>query len=416
MHDYPIILFLAILTLAYGLISRVSERMPITAPMIFVTVGIAVGPLGLGWFDSTLEDSVIRLVAEITLVSILFVEASTIDLKALLRERDLSIRLLCIGLPLTMILSTFAAAALFPEMSWWLLALMAFMLSPTDAALGQAVVTSERVPPTIRRAIATESGLNDGLVLPPILICMAALGAGASHVEVEGPSYWTAFIAAQLLLGPLAGSLVGWVGGFAVDYCATRALMSPTFQRLAAVCLAVVAWALAEEIGGNGYIAAFVGGLLLGIRHESVRERVQDYAEAEGEQLTLFVFLVFGLAMVPTFIDLWTWESWLYALLCLTVLRMLPVFLSLFGSPLSAGDRLFVGWFGPRGIASVLYLEMVVLDLGAGGMDQMLGVVVLTVLLSVFLHGLSAVPLTRLYGQGAAPAPPVLTERSGAQN
>ncbi len=411
MHDYPIILFLASLTLAYGLVSRVSERAPVTAPMVFVAVGIGVGPLGLGWFDVTFDDSVIRLVAEITLVSILFVEASTIDLKALIRERDLSIRLLCVGLPLTMVVSTLAAAPLFPDMGWWLLALMAFMLSPTDAALGQAVVTSERVPPTIRRTIATESGLNDGLVLPPILICMAALSAGTG--EDQDATYWSEFIAAQLLLGPLAGGFVGWAGGIVVDFCATRALMSPTFQRLAAVCLAVVAWAFAEQIGGNGYIAAFVGGLLLGIRHEPVRERVQEYAEAEGQQLTLFVFLVFGLVMVPAFTDLWTWQSWVYALLCLTALRMVPVFLALLGTPLGRGDRLFIGWFGPRGIASVLYLEMVVLDLGTTGFEPMLSVVVLTVLLSVFLHGLSAVPLTRLYGAGSNPAPPVLTERPG---
>ena len=157
-----------------------------------------------------------------------------------------------------------------------------------------------------------------------------------------------------------------------------------------------------------------MGGLLLGIRHEPVRARVQEYAEAEGQQLTLFVFLIFGLVMVPAFMSLWTWESWLYALLCLTVLRIVPVFLALLGTPFSAGDRLFVGWFGPRGIASVLYLEMVVLDLGESGLEPMLAVVVLTILLSVFLHGVSAVPLTRFYGPGSAPAPPVLMERSGA--
>ena len=395
MHEYPILVFLALLTFLYGLISKLAERTPITAPMVFVAIGIAVSPLGFDLVNFTIDDEVIQIVAEITLVSILFIEASTIDLRALVRERGLPGRLLLIGLPLTMLLGTLIAVPLFPEFNWWLLALMAFILAPTDAALGQAVVTSPLVPEPIRRAINVESGINDGMVLPPILVCIAALAAAAA--DQRDVIYWLEFTAGQLLIGPLAGAAVGWFGGMAVDYCARHKLMNQTYQRLSAIALAILAWGLAEQLHGNGYIAAFFGGLLLDTRTHSVRERIQEFGEAEGQQLALFVFLIFGLAMVPAAYEFWNWQSLLYAVMSLTLIRMVPVLLSLMGSELPHRDRLFIGWFGPRGIASVLYLEMVIIKLGLTGYNQMLSVVVLTVLLSVFLHGLTAVPLARGY-------------------
>ena len=169
------------------------------------------------------------------------------------------------------------------------------------------------------------------------------------------------------------------------------ATSSPLFR----ASLKPFAWALAEQLGGNGYIAAFAGGLFLGIKTHAVRERVQEYAEAEGQLLTLFVFLIFGMLMVPAAVPHWNWQAWAYSLLSLTVLRMLPVALSLIGSPLDRNERLFIGWFGPRGIASVLYLEMVILDLGLDDLETVLAVAVLTILLSVVLHGLTAVPLSK---------------------
>ena len=395
MHDYPIIVFLALLTFLYGLISKLSERTPVTAPMVFVAIGIAVSPLGFDLLDFTTDDVVIQIVAEITLVSILFIEASSINLRALVRERGLPGRLLLIGLPLTMLLGTLLAAPLFPEFNWWLLALMAFILAPTDAALGQAVVTSTLVPEPIRRAINVESGINDGMVLPPILVCIAALAAAAA--DQRDAIYWLEFTAGQLVIGPLAGAAVGWFGGMAVDYCSRHQLMNQTYQRLSAIALAILAWGLAEQLHGNGYIAAFFGGLLLDTKTHSVRERIQEFGEAEGQQLALFVFLIFGLVMVPAAYEFWNWQSLVYAVLSLTLIRMIPVLLALMGTQLARRDRVFIGWFGPRGIASVLYLEMVIIKLGLTGYNQMLSVVVLTVLLSVFLHGLTAVPLARGY-------------------
>jgi NhaP-type Na+/H+ or K+/H+ antiporter len=173
--------------------------------------------------------------------------------------------------------------------------------------------------------------------------------------------------------------------------------MNPTFQRLAAWSLAVLAYALAEIFHGNGFIAAFFGGLMLGTHTPIVRERIQEFGEAEGQQLALFVFLIFGLVAVPAVANHWDAKAWLYAILSLTVVRMLPVAVSLAGTRLDWLSICLIGWFGPRGIASVLYLLIVVNDLGLAGHERVLSVIVLTVLLSVFLHGISAVPLSRLY-------------------
>ena len=400
MHEYPILIFAALLIFAYGLFSRLSERSPISAAMVFVSVGIIAGPLGLDFVELGMKSSTVRVLAELTLILVLFVDASTIDIPSLIKVKGLPFRLLFIGLPLTMLLGMFLAMPFFYSMGLWTIALMALILSPTDAALGMPVVTSPLVPQKIREAINVESGLNDGIALPPILACIAALSVGAA--ERAGAHFWIVFVLRQFIFGPLLGALVGWLGGRLVDRASKRGWMNPTFQRLAACSLAVLAYALAEKFHGNGFIAAFFGGLMLGVDTPAVRERIHEFGEAEGQQLALFVFLIFGLAGVPAAAKYWDGAAWLYAVLSLTVIRMLPVALSLKGTRLTKFSIAFIGWFGPRGIASVLYLLIVVNELGLQGYQRMLSVIILTVLLSVFLHGITAVPLSRLYANRPA--------------
>jgi NhaP-type Na+/H+ or K+/H+ antiporter len=395
MHEYPSLIFAALLMFAYGLFSRLSERSPVSAAMVFVSVGMIVGPLGLDLLSLRITSTAVRVIAELTLVLVLFVDASTIDLKSLIRAKSLPFRLLVIGLPLTMILGAALAVPIFGDMSLWTIALMALILSPTDAALGLPVVTSPLVPDKIKEAINVESGLNDGIALPPIMACIAALTV--AEAEKAGIQFWVVFTAKQLLFGPLLGALVGWLGGKLVEEASNRGWMNATFQRLAAVSLAILAFALAEEFHGNGFIAAFFGGLMLGVRTHEIRERIQEFGEAEGQQLGLFVFLIFGLAAVPRAVGHWDGKAWVYAILSLTVIRMLPVAVSLMGTKLTKFSVAFIGWFGPRGIASVLYLLIVINELGLPGYERMLSIIVLTVLLSVFLHGVTAVPLSRLY-------------------
>jgi len=284
-------------------------------------------------------------------------------------------------------------------MNPWLIAMMAFILSPTDAALGQAVVESDDVLPVTKQSIAVESGLNDGIALPPILACMSALSASAGANLDNG--YWAEFALKQIAFAPVIGGGIGWLGGKLVDRASKRGWMNPTFQRLTSIALAILAYAIAETLDGNGFIAAFFGGLLLGTRTPKVREQLQEFGDTEGQQLMLFVFLIFGLVLVPFAVTYWDIKALIYAVLSLTVIRMVPVAISLIGLKMDWGTIGFIGWFGPRGIASVLYLLMVATTLGVEGNEQIFSVIILTVLISVFLHGISAVPLSKLYGRYA---------------
>ena len=400
MSEYPIFIFIAVLILGYGIFSRLAEKSIVTAPMVFVAVGIITRLFVSDDVQVSVNGPLVKILAELTLILVLFIDASTINLKRLIRERSLPLRLLLIGLPITMISGALIAKPLFPEMGIWAIILMALILSPTDAALGQAVVTSKLVPERIRQTINVESGLNDGIALPPILICIAALSVHETHGS--GFTYWSLFTLKQFIFGPLIGGLVGWLGGLLVDKASQREWMNSTFQRLASISLAILAFSLAEMVHGNGFIAAYFAGLLLGTTTPEIRERIHEFGEAESQALQLVIFLLFGFILVPLSYQFWDWRAWTYALLSLTVIRMVPVALSLIGTKLPLGTVGFIGWFGPRGIASILYLLLVAIELGRGGLEQMMAVIVLTVLLSIFLHGISANPLSKLYREGGS--------------
>nr|MCU0368989.1 cation:proton antiporter [Cyclobacteriaceae bacterium] len=231
----------------------------------------------------------------------------------------------------------------------------------------------------IRQTINVESGLNDGIALPPILICLAVLSGNPG--ESMDTSYWSLFVLKQFVFGPLIGGLVGWLGGWLVEHASSRGWMNHTFQQLASVSLAILSFYLAESVHGNGFMAAYFAGMMLGTRTETIRERIREFGEAESQASYPF----------------WDWRALVYALLSLTVIRMLPVAISLIGSGLPKSTIWFIGWFGPRGIASVLYLLMMVLKLGSEGYERIISVISLTVLLSIFLHGITAVPLSKIF-------------------
>jgi NhaP-type Na+/H+ or K+/H+ antiporter len=399
MHHHQLLILFALLIFTFGLFSRFAERNSVTGPMFFMTVGILASPLVFDLFSVTPELSPVTLVAELALMVVLFIDASLIDLKVL-RDAPSKIpnRLLLIGLPLTMLFGTGLGVLMFDSISIWAILLMALILSPTDAALGQAVVKSEVVPNRIRQSISVESGLNDGIALPPILFCLAILGA---HSEVHGGDDWLYFFLKQVTLGPAVGLAVGYVGGKLIEQMSGRGLMEETFQRLSVLPLAILAYAFAETAGGNGFISAFAAGigLRLGATSVQIRHRMQEFGETEGTQLILVVFLIFGLALVPAVVPYWGWPELVYALASLTVLRMIPVALSLTGARLDWQSIAFIGWFGPRGIASVLYLLMALSAIGFVGAERIVSVIVLTVAISVYAHGISAVPLSKRYAK-----------------
>ncbi|GGI91160.1 cation:proton antiporter [Shewanella gelidii] len=393
MHEHVALLLSVLLLLIYGLISKVAEKSPITAPMVFLGTGLLFSTFGFNLTQVHIETNVLKLLAELTLVIILFVDASLIRFNHLINVlRGIPARLLGIGMPLTMLCGWCVGVLLFPNWSYWSITLVALILAPTDAALGQAVVKSPHVPQNIRDGISVESGLNDGLALPVILICIAALSSDAAVFQGDG--HWFSYIALQLTLGPIIGALVGYVGGKLIEFASQRDWMEPVFQSLSALSLSILAFAFAEILHGNGFIAAFFAGLMLGVKKPQVRERIQEFGEAQGQFLSLTIFLVVGLVAVPLFAEYWTWKVWLYAFLSLTVIRMLPVLLGLKGLKVNTYSKLFIGWFGPRGIASLLYVLIVIAELGLQNYQGQLSVIILTVTLSTFLHGISAIPLS----------------------
>ncbi len=384
----------ATFVLVYGLVSRRLESTPVTGPMVFVTVGILLGRTGADVLDFAMSDGVIRILAEATLVLLLFTDAVRIDLYRLRPQIDLPARLLGIGMPLTILAGMAVALWVFPWLRWTEAALLAAILTPTDAALGQAVVSSPRVPVRIRQVINVEAGLNDGIMLPVITLFLALAVSGDSNSSTD----WIEFALRQIGFGILLGILVGYAGGWLLDRYVKRGWVDGAFRQLATLAIAVVAFASAETVDGNGFVAAFVAGLAFGAAAREHCDGAYDFAEDEGQLFALLTFLFFGAALAGPALDQLTWRIAVYAALSLTVVRMIPVALSLVGARLKTVTWAFIGWFGPRGLASILFGLFILegADLPVG--EDLFLIVTWTVLASVFLHGATSFPLAERYG------------------
>jgi NhaP-type Na+/H+ or K+/H+ antiporter len=272
------------------------------------------------------------------------------------------------------------------------------VLAPTDAGLGQAIVTSERVPVRIREALNVESGLNDGGSVPFLLVFLAL---AAIQEGVEPPSFWTVAVE-QIGIGVAIGLLVGIAGGWLIRSATRRGWMSRTFKRLSFLALAILAWGVAGPIGGSGFIAAFVGGFATGATVGDVEEAATDFSEAEGELLLLAVFFLVGV-VATSLVGTLDWTIVLYAILSLTVIRMLPVAISLVGTKLRRSSVLFLGWFGPRGLASIVLVLVALEEPALAALaPQIATIVLVTVIFSVFAHGISAQPGASLYARRVA--------------
>jgi len=397
-------LVIAAFVVAYAVVSRRIETTVLTAPMVFAGFGMIACPSVLGLVELTLDDEIVYVIAEVTLALILFTDASRIDLRALRREAGVPVRMLGIGMPLVIALGALLALTLLGDLSIWEALLLAAILAPTDAALGQAVIVDERVPVAIRQAINVESGLNDGLALPAVFFFAACAAGGSGEPPVIGhgvafPEEWWTFIALQLVLGPLTGAGVGLFGGWLIHRASKAGWVSHSYEELAGPAMALLAFAAANFIGGNGFIAAFVAGLVAGAAYPKVADRFHGFAEAEGDLLVLISFMLFGALMVWPAFDALNWRTAVYAVLSLTIVRMLPVALSLLGYGLRTPTLLFLGWFGPRGLASIIFGLLVVSQTAAPHAEQIFHVVSITVLISVFAHGITATPAAGWYGR-----------------
>jgi sodium/hydrogen antiporter len=384
----------AALVFAWGSLSARLERFDVTAPIAFVLAGLLLthGPLAvLGAAPST---QLIKELAEFTLALVLFADASRVGLHELRADAGLYLRLLGIALPLAIGLGTLLALALGGGSSVWLALLVGAALAPTDAALGAGMMTHPAVPARIRRLINVESGLNDGIATPFVSVALAGAATG-EELAGHGP----AAAAAALALGLLVGVAVGCAGGLLVKAARQRGWAAEGFAGPAMLGLAVCAYASGVALHGNGFIAAFVGGLAFGTAAGRHGEPLVPFVEGTGALVSQLVWLAFGAVMVAPAVEDLTWQIALYAVLSLTVVRMVPVAIALAGTRLGAATIGLVGWFGPRGLASVVFALLALEELGSHAAGHAVAVVTITVLLSAIAHGATADPLATRYAR-----------------
>ena len=389
-----LLLILGVVTFLFALVSSRFDNSLITPPMVFTGAGVLIALLLPNFIEEEFAKESLELVAELTLVIVLFIDASRINLPLLFREHKIPVRLLGTSLPLTVLLGAVVAGFMFGDFSIWEAALLAAILAPTDAALGQAGVSSPIVPVRIRQSLNVESGLNDGIVLPLVMLFAALASVSAEGAE---QSNWLVYWLMQVTLGPLVGVVVGFGGGYLLRASTRCNLINENFLRLSGVAVALVAWAGAIQVGGNGFIAAFVAGMAISGFANSIGEPLRDFGEAEGQLFGLATFLLFGMiALVPA-IETADASCYIYAALSLTVIRMIPTALSLIGLKLKASTVMFLAWFGPRGLASLLFALLVIGEFNLPHGERILTISVLTVMFSMVAHGISAVPGARLY-------------------
>ena len=386
----------AALVFGWGTLSARLERFDVTAPIAFVLAGLLLthGPLAVLGF--TPSDELIKTLAEFTLALVLFSDASRVGLHELRADSDLYLRLLGVALPLTIALGTVLALAL-TGTSIWLALLVGAALAPTDAALGAGMMANPVVPAKIRRLINVESGLNDGIATPFVSVALAGAAAGG-HVAGHGP----AKALTELAVGIFIGVVVGGAGGLLVNAARQRGWAGEGFAGSAVLGLAICAYASAVAVDGNGFIAAFVGGLAFGTTGGRRGEPLVPFVEETGALVSLLVWLAFGaVALVPA-MEIVTWPMVLYAILSLTVVRMVPVAVALIGARLDWATVTLVAWFGPRGLASVVFALLALEELGGPTAVRAVAVIAITVVLSVVLHGATAEPLAVRYARRVA--------------
>ena len=395
------LIVIAICIVFYGAFSGWLAKSVISAPMVFMLAGLAAGGAGLGIFEIDIDNHVLEGFGELTLGLILFADAASTNSRRLLRESRIPKRLLLVSLPLTILFGALVAIGVFPNLSWQEAALIAAILAPTDAALGYAVVTSEQVPERIRQGILVESGLNDGLALPVVLL-FAALAFSAMPGETQGLGYWLRFAAQQIVVGVIVGAAIGFVLGKLIHHADGQGWIAHGFRNLTCVGVAVLTLFAAHLVGGNGFIAAFVGGLVFGGFCTERAGALTNFVEEEGQLFSLIIFFFFGAVLLPTAYEYFTAFCFLYAVLSLTIIRMLPTALSLLDLKLKWPSVAFIGWFGPRGLASILFLLIAVEHEEMGRLTEIEAVVYITVALSVILHGATAAPFSKWYGMSKA--------------
>jgi len=391
-------IFIAVFVLTvffYSLVSQRLERTVVTAPILFTLAGMFLYGLPPAFTDPEMKRQGFLLIAEVGLVMTLFTDAAHINFKSLTASRGLPIRLLTTGMLLTILLGALGAMVVFSDLSWWEAGILAAILAPTDAGLGAVIVNSPKVPLRIRQALNIEAGLNDGLSVP-FLMCFIALALQSN----EGTAVvLSRFLVEQIGYGTLIGIGIGIIGGWLLALAYRKQWMAKPMRQLGLVALPLLCVIASEASGASMFISAYVAGFAVQVFFADAGRQSVEFTETWGQLFDFFVFFLFGL-LVARFWPQFDSTHLLYALLSLTLVRMLPVAIALAGRGLSRSTVLFMGWFGPRGLASIV-LGLVYLERQAHLPEEatIKLAVMMTVLLSIFAHGLSALPGISYYAK-----------------
>jgi len=381
------------------LVAAVSKRIRdtvITLPMLYTLFGLFVGLVFTEHIELSFEDPVVRTISSLALMLVLAVDGSRIKLSRITSDHNLPLRLLLIGLPLTIAIGTLLGAAMFKGLEFWAVAILAVILTPADGDLAVSAIENLKVPVRIRQALNIEGGVDDGIVMP-FLLLFISLAISMHHSYPRG--YFVLFAVTHIFYGVLAGLVMGYLGARYIDWGYRSGWMSSKFQKIGWLALVLLTFLITEELGGNGYIATFVFGLIsASVMSKSEIDTLDEYAEAENTLLMFVTYMIFGMVMLAPMLKHITPLMIIYALLSLTIVRMLPVAISMIGTKLQPITVLFMGWFGPRGIASILYVLTVLETEEIAGSEMIFGVAVTTIFLSVMAHGISAAPLAERYG------------------
>ena len=391
-------ILITLLFIGYALFAKWMARSSITGPIVFTVAGLVLAAdlFSTGTspfsFSVALGSDTVQIILEVTLVIILFSDAVMIDTRAARREAFLPGRLLGIGLPLTIVAGTLLALVVFPGITFWPAAVLAIILAPTDAALGQAVVSNPDVPAMVRQGLGIESGLNDGIAVPLLAVAVAAAAS-----EMQNAAEIATVFAREIGMAIVVGMAIGWIGAKVVDLAARRSWTGREGMQLAVPLLAILCYFGAVEVGGSGFIAAFIGGLTFGYLMRAKHPRICEFSETVGHLLTMVAFFIFGSLILAPSLEFITARMVVYAVLSLTVVRLLPVAIALIGTNLRLNTQLFVGWFGPRGLASLVFIGTVVVEASPEDGQVIIAAGAVTVGLSVLLHGLTAWPASVRY-------------------
>ncbi|WP_448212558.1 cation:proton antiporter [Colwellia sp. MEBiC06753] len=373
----------------YSVIASRLEKTIITGPMAFISFGMLINYLQIGSLEFDFKGEQLKLLVDLTLSLVLFLDATNADTSILRKYAKIPLRLLLCALPLTIVTGALIGWLIFPHFSWVQLAILATMLTATDAALGKAVFGNKAVPQHIRESLNVESGLNDGLCVPVLLVLIVI--AQQSHSDQNGLTLAISYFISEVGIGVLTGVAVTFLAGEVVKIAWRKRWINEIWRQLPVIMIAFLCFSIAQALEGSGYIAAFVGGITFRVLAKKHTHELVLSAEGFSELLAMLTWITFGSLALTTIKQQFDWQILLYALLSLTLVRIVPVFVSLIGTKEPWYNKLFIGWFGPRGLASIVF-AIIVLNANIPNSEDISVVVVYTVLLSAILHGISAVP------------------------